>query len=140
MSDQSSTQTPTRTNYEIHSCSDAYLEILNRLDGREIPETFNNGLKNLKNAGDEYIVHVYKYEAPEDSDVMKQVIGRKGCYFIRTTQECDLDFIWHDRLNNKIEFWGPKESISRAVSVITSRIKKIKSHLFESKVPESVET
>ena len=34
------------------------------------------------------------------------------------------NFIWHNRDNNTIEFWGPRESIKRANSVINARIKK----------------
>ena len=140
MSLNATTSTPQRLSYEIYTCADAYVEIFNRLNGKDIPETFKDGLENLKSAGDKYIVHVFKHDAPDDPDVMKQVIGRRGCYFIRTTQECDLDFIWHDRLNNKIEFWGPKKSIGRAVKVIKSRIRKIQTaQQIETKIEESVE-
>ena len=125
MSINANTSNLQRETFEIYNCAEAYTEIFNRLNGKEIPQTFQEGLEHLKTAGEEYIVHVFKLNAPDDPDVMKQVIGRRGCYFIRTTQECDLDFIWHDRLNNIIEFWGPKKSIGYGVNVIKSRIQKI---------------
>ena len=111
MSLNATTSTPQRLSYEIYTCADAYVEIFNRLNGKDIPETFKDGLENLKSAGDKYIVHVFKHDAPDDPDVMKQVIGRRGCYFIRTTQECDLDFIWLE--NEKFFFVHQSVSFKR---------------------------
>ena len=109
---------------EKFGCFDAYSKISNKLQGRSIPDSFSQGLESLRNAGNKYQVYKLSINAPKNSDVLRQVIGRNGCYFIRTTQECDLDFIWHNRDNNTIEFWGPRESIQRAYSVIKSRITK----------------
>lgn len=113
------------SNYEKIGCHDAYLKILNKLEGRNIPQSFKSGLESLRNAGNKYQVYKYLMTSPENMDILKQVIGRNGCYFIRTTQECDLDFIWHNRDNNTIEFWGPKDSINKAVGVIERRVNKI---------------
>ena len=109
---------------EKFGCFDAYSKISNKLQGRSIPDSFSQGLESLRNAGNKYQVYKLSINAPENSDVLRQVIGRNGCYFIRTTQECDLDFIWHNRDNNTIEFWGPRESIQKAYGVIKSRITK----------------
>jgi len=122
------------SNYEKIGCHDAYLKILNKLEGRDIPQSFKSGLESLRNAGNKYQVYKYSMTAPENTDILKQVIGRNGCYFIRTTQECDLDFIWHNRDNNTIEFWGPKDSINKAVGVIERRINKIS----QASVEESI--
>jgi len=122
------------SNYEKIGCHDAYLKILNKLEGRDIPQSFKSGLESLRNAGNKYQVYKYSMTAPENMDILKQVIGRNGCYFIRTTQECDLDFIWHNRDNNTIEFWGPKDSINKAVGVIERRINKIS----QASVEESI--
>ena len=111
-------------NYKKIGCHDAYVKISNKLEGRNIPESFRRGLESLRNAGNKYQVYKLTINAPENVDVMRQVIGRNGCYFIKTTQDCDLDFIWHNRDNNTIEFWGPVESIKQANGVINSRIKK----------------
>ena len=122
------------SNYEKIGCHDAYLKILNKLEGRDIPQSFKSGLESLRNAGNKYQVYKYSMTAPENTDILKQVIGRNGCYFIRTTQECDLDFIWHNRDNNTIEFWGPKDSINKAVGVIERRVNKIS----QASVEESI--
>lgn len=112
-------------NYVKVGCYDAFTQISNKLEDRKIPQSFRTGLDSLKNAGNKYQVYKYSLRAPENVDILKQVIGRNGCYFILTTQQCDLDFIWHNRDNNTIEFWGPRDSIDKAVSVINSRISKI---------------
>ena len=57
-----------------------------------------------------------------DADVLKQVIGKDGCYFIKTTQDCDLDFVWHNRDTEKIEFWGPKDNLARGLRAIKYRL------------------
>ena len=60
-----------------------------------------------------------------NSDILKQVIGAKGCYFIKTTQTYDLDFVWHNTATKGIEFWGPnKNSIIKAMKLINSRIER----------------
>ena len=119
--------------YEKVGCFDAFTKISNKLEGRTIPESFRRGLESLRNAGNKYQVYKYTMVAPEDENILKQVIGRNGCYFILTTQQCDLDFIWHNRDNNTIEFWGPRDSIDKAVGVISSRISKYsKTHVVET--------
>lgn len=71
---------------------------------------------------------VYKMtiEAPSDSNVMRQVIGKDGCYFKITSDNCNLLFLWHYRTGpcrDTISFWGLSlENVSRAVNIIRSRI------------------
>jgi len=108
------------------SCQDAYVQIKKYLGDGNIPTEFENSLTNLRIAGDEFVVNMGTMDAPADADVLKQVIGRGGCYFIRTTQECDLDFIWHNRETAKIEFWGPRKNIPFALDVIKDRVRKVK--------------
>ncbi len=57
--------------------------------------------------------------------ILKQVIGRDGCYFIRTTQECGLNFIWHNRTRNSIEFWGPRVAVDYGVNAIMRRFQTV---------------
>ena len=61
---------------------------------------------------------------PQDPDVTRQVIGKGGCYFHMTTQNCNIHFIWHDRNTNKFLFWGDKYPLIRAMKIIHSRILK----------------
>ena len=116
-------------NYEKIGCHDAFVKISNKLEGRNIPDSFKRGLESLRNAGNKFQVYKCSIQAPDNADILKQVIGRNGCYFILTTQQCDLDFIWHNRDNNTIEFWGPKPNIDKALEVISSRITKYSSSM-----------
>lgn len=62
--------------------------------------------------------------APSDPDVTRQVIGKGGCYFHMTTQNCNIHFIWHDRNTNRFLFWGDKYPLIHAMKIIHSRILK----------------
>ena len=96
-----------------------------RLSGSRVSEIFKRGLDSLKEAGSEYNVYLGELDVSEiSSDVLKQVIGKEGCYFIKTTEQCDLDFVWHNRDTKKIEFWGPKDNIDKGISAIKYRIYK----------------
>lgn len=64
-------------------------------------------------------------DAPIDVDVAKQVIGHEGFYFKLTTSNTNVDFIWHDRAQNKFLFWGPKYNVIQAMKIIQSRINKL---------------
>ena len=89
------------------SCLEGWWMIKERLSGSGVSEIFKRGLDLLKEAGSEYNVYLGELDVSEiSSDVLKQVIGKEGCYFIKTTEECDLDFVWHNRNTKKIEFWG----------------------------------
>ena len=57
-----------------------------------------------------------------EPDVIKQVIGRDGCYFKQITQQTGVKYIWHKRETNQIEIWGPQNCIPLAVSSIQYRI------------------
>ncbi len=62
--------------------------------------------------------------APTDPNITRQVIGKGGCYFHMTTQNCAIHFIWHDRNSNKFLFWGDKFPLIKAMNIIHSRIRK----------------
>tara|TARA_Y100000385_G_C12866709_1_gene539656 strand:- start:152 stop:568 length:417 start_codon:yes stop_codon:yes gene_type:complete len=129
MSKEETKSPSTDTNMVEYSCSEAYKEIMARLgtsEGSKIPEEFEKGLSNLNNATADLVCHMGMLDVKNIKlDILKQVIGRYGCYFIRTTQESDLDFIWHNRSTNQIEFWGPRNNIPYAKDVIRDRISRI---------------
>ena len=109
------------------SCPDAYSEIMSRLGNTsQFPEDYQNRLEVLKKAGSEFEVYMDVLDVSEvSSDILKQVIGAKGCYFIKTTQTYDLDFVWHNTERKGIEFWGPdRDSITKARRLINSRIER----------------
>ena len=64
----------------------------------------------------------------DDGSIMKQVIGRNGCYFHMTTQNTKSLFIWHDRDNHKIYVWGEKFPTINSLKIIHQRIKKYSSN------------
>lgn len=59
---------------------------------------------------------------PENPDIIRQVIGKGGCYFHMTTSNTGIDFIWHDRSANKFFFWGTKYPLIRAMNIISKRL------------------
>ena len=71
--------------------------------------------------------------APVSVNIIKQIIGDDGYYFKRTTAECDVDFIWHDRKNNMFLFWAQNNfRISRAMNAIRWRSNKIMTLAYEA--------
>lgn len=116
------------TDYKEYDCETAYNEIIKRLGSRGIPDDYRRGLESLKDAGGDYLVHMGTIDISDISnDVIKQVIGKGGCYFIMTTSEQDLDFIWHNVEKKEFEFWGPKDNIVNGINEINYRITKIRS-------------
>ena len=61
-------------------------------------------------------------DATFEPEVMKQVIGRDGCYFKQITEQTGVSYIWHQRDANKIEIWGPQNLLQLAVSSIQYRL------------------
>ena len=57
-----------------------------------------------------------------DQGVIKQVIGRDGCYFKQITQQTGVKYIWHRRDTNQIEIWGPPNCIPMAICSIQYRL------------------
>ena len=55
-------------------------------------------------------------------DIIKQVIGKGGCYFHLTTTNTKIEFIWHDRAQNRFFFWGTKFPLIKAMNIILHRI------------------
>lgn len=57
-----------------------------------------------------------------EKDVLKQVIGRDGCYFKQITENSGVKYIWHRRETNQIEVWGPQHCIQQAIISIYYRV------------------
>lgn len=89
------------------------------------PEFVSNLKESLKSVDN--LFHGYLY-SPKDSDITRQVIGKNGCYFHKTTTDCGIYFIWHNRKTNRFEFWGQKKELIRAMNIIRSRIYKYTQH------------
>jgi len=108
------------------SCADAYIQImsLDNLNYEQLPNIYKNRLTDMKMYGEKYQLYYTEINVDKyTEECLKQVIGKEGCYFKLTTQNYDIDFIWHDRKNKKIQFWGPDyKSIRLALSHINLRI------------------
>lgn len=68
-------------------------------------------------------------ETQEGLNLIRQVIGKGGCYFHLTTQNTGIDFIWHDRAQNKFFFWGTKYPLIRALKIIHNRIQLVRARM-----------
>ena len=65
------------------------------------------------------------FNAPSHILALKKIIGIDGHFLKLTTQNCDVDMIWHDRWNNMFVFWGPSVyTVVQAMNQIRSRIIK----------------
>jgi len=114
-------------NFKEYSCLDGYNEIKDKLgEGYDtLNEEYRGYLEELRDASEEFIVNKYVMNVDKVSDnTLKVVIGANGCYFIMTTRNYRLDFIWHNREAKTIEFWGPKDCIMGAVKEIEKRVKR----------------
>jgi hypothetical protein len=63
-----------------------------------------------------------KMDANFEPGVMKQVIGKEGCYFKQFTQQTGVKYIWHNRNSNEIEIWGPQHCLENAGAYIQYRL------------------
>lgn len=71
--------------------------------------------------------------APKELDVIRQVIGKGGCYFHKTTNDCDIDFIWHNRETGQFIFWGDKMNLIHAMDIIRTRIQNKNDEFYSNK-------
>ena len=71
--------------------------------------------------------------APKELDVIRQVIGKGGCYFHKTTNDCDIDFIWHNRETGQFVFWGDKMNLIHAMDIIRTRIQNKNDEFYANK-------
>jgi len=79
--------------------------------------------------------------APPDSDVTRQVIGKDGYFFKMTTTLCEVDFIWHDRVNQVFLFWGSSTfNVVKALNSIRWRIHKLYTNLREQQQVQQATT
>jgi hypothetical protein len=111
-----------------HLTADQALQHINKLTNNFAPESgiAPEFIENLHNELDTrgYTLYGFLY-APSNVEVVKQVIGKGGCYFHKTTEECSIDFLWHNREQNRFEFFGSKANLIHAMDIIRSRIEKV---------------
>jgi len=115
-----------------YKCIDGYNEIINKLgcSYKNLDEDYKLYLDDLKNAADEFIVCKDEINVSDlDEEQMKRVIGKNGCYFIMTTHNYNLDFLWYNGESKCIEFWGPKKNINGGMYEIQRRIDRFRNKI-----------
>ena len=107
-------------------CSTGYETIMGYIGTSNIDPSYKQHLEMMKNAGKDFSVYHTEIDVERfHVDVLKQVIGKNGYYFILTTHKCNIDFIWHDHQKKKFLFWGPNPyQVDKAARIIYSRLIK----------------
>ena len=112
-----------------YRCIDGYNEIVSKLGSnyKNLDEDYKQYLDELMNAAAEFIVCKDELCVSDlKEDQLKQVIGKSGCYFIMTTHNHNLDFIWYNVESKCIEFWGPEKNINSGMKEIQRRVNKFR--------------
>jgi hypothetical protein len=63
-------------------------------------------------------------EAPKESDLVKQIIGKNGFHLKQFTNKYGLDLIWHDRTAHNFLLWGPRANLISALYAVKRQIKR----------------
>ena len=66
----------------------------------------------------------YSIKSSNTDIQIKKIIGIKGCYLKKTTNNCNLDMLWYDKSNKEFILYGDYKGIIGAINKITYRIKK----------------
>lgn len=67
----------------------------------------------------------------QSQEIIKQVIGKDGCYFKKTTENCGIDFIYYDQEHEAFMFWGATNfTVTNAMKIIRNRICRITTKQF----------
>ena len=68
------------------------------------------------------------------TDIMKQVIGKDGCYFKKTTENTGVEYIWYDIDEKTINIWGKLENTLNSTTIIEGRLYRIINRMKKQKV------
>ena len=61
-----------------------------------------------------------------DKNLMKYVIGKKGCRFNEITESSGVKYIWYKTDENIIEIWGDPKKLDSAIQMINDEIDFVK--------------
>ena len=68
-----------------------------------------------------------KYVKPDiNKNLMKYVIGKKGCRFNEITETSGVNYIWYKKEQHIIEIWGNPSKLDIAHKIINDEIEFIK--------------
>lgn len=114
--------------FRSHNTDDTIEYIKSKIDLNYTDENFQVKVNNLVNYGEVFSTVLNLNNCTDDQ--FKIIIGKNGFYFHKTTLLCDISFIWHNRNNGLIEFWGvDKKNLTKAVNVIKNRYNIIKQRM-----------
>lgn len=68
-------------------------------------------------------------DVDEDDEVLRMVIGKKGCYLCRITEGNNIASITHDRKRKKFVIWGEHHKMKHVKNELECRIKIVKEEL-----------
>ena len=68
-------------------------------------------------------------DVDEDDEVLRMVIGKKGCYLCRITEGNNIASIMHDKERKKFVIWGEHHKMKRVKNELECRIKIVKEEL-----------
>lgn len=116
--------------------SDIYLE------NKEVENTDNNideekiFTEKNKNEQPPFNCHMSRFNIPVEEteeiqvQVLKQLIGHKGKYFIHLTNSGKLRYLWYDKNSKCIDIWGQESRIPKCIKKIELRIYKIMTKMY----------
>lgn len=107
----------------------------------QVPPMYSNEWRAFYNIPRDCHYSVLKLKFAPSAEVLRTFIGKKGCYFIKTTEEAGVYFIWHSKdFPNEIEIWGPNdEAIDKAKTRLWVRLFTIIDRMITSNRPVSQE-
>ena len=111
--------------FSTYKCIDGYNEIKEKLGDTydSINTEYKGYLEEMRDASEEFVVTKGEWDVSNVTETtLKQVIGKDGCYFILTTNNYGLDFIWYNKDTKKIEIWGPINNVKKGWREINKRI------------------
>lgn len=101
-----------------------------------------------KNQKPPFNCHMSRYLIPvQESDnihiqLMKQLIGAGGKYFIHLTKDGRLRYLWYDKETKSIDIWGQEAKIPKCIKKIELKIYKILNKMYQQEhelKPETIQ-
>ena len=83
--------------------------------------------------------HMTRFQLPinesenNHTQIIKQLIGGSGRYFIHLTETGKLRYIWYDRDHKCIDIWGQESKIEKCKKKIELKVYKILLNMKENK-------
>ena len=70
-------------------------------------------------------VTVRSFYLPNNMSLVRELIGKAGCYFIRYTEQSGAQFIWHNKARNTVEITGVPDAVMKATTLVQGRLRTL---------------